>query len=411
MNFPLFVSKRYFFSKKKTNFINIITGMSLGGLCIGTAALVIALSVFNGMEDLFKNLYSSFSSELQVKPVKGKTFEADEDFLIKLKKIEGVDNVYGILEDNALLVYRDAQMVVKVRGVNEKLLIQNGLKKKILQGKLKLRQGGINYAIVGAGVQYTLSMPLNDSFNPLQIIYPRNKKRINLNSTDALNQESIQPSGVFQIEQKYDMNYIFVPIEFARDLFGSSENKRSFIEIKTKPGYKIESIQNNLKKILGPSFTVLNRDEQNADILRAIKIEKFFVFITLSFIVAIASFNIFFSLTMLAIDKRKDIAVLYSLGANENIIRKIFLFEGAIIAFVGAGLGLLLGIGICLFQKYTGLITMGMQTAVENSYPVSIHYMDLFFTALVIIFITIGASYFPAAKSSMVIGLSAAMKE
>jgi len=411
MNFPLFVSKRYFFSKKKTNFINIITGMSLGGLCIGTAALVIALSVFNGMEDLFKNLYSSFSSELQVKPVKGKTFEADEDFLIKLKKIEGVDNVYGILEDNALLVYRDAQMVVKVRGVNEKLLIQNGLKKKILQGKLKLRQGGINYAIVGAGVQYTLSMPLNDSFNPLQIIYPRNKKRINLNSTDALNQESIQPSGVFQIEQKYDMNYIFVPLEFARDLFGTSENKRSFIEIKTKPGYKIESIQNNLKKILGPSFTVLNRDEQNADILRAIKIEKFFVFITLSFIVAIASFNIFFSLTMLAIDKRKDIAVLYSLGANENIIRKIFLFEGAIIAFVGAGLGLLLGIGICLFQKYTGLITMGMQTAVENSYPVSIHYMDLFFTALVIIFITIGASYFPAAKSSMVIGLSAAMKE
>ncbi len=385
--------------------------MSLGGLCIGTAALVIALSVFNGMEDLFKNLYSSFSSELQVKPVKGKTFEAGQDFLIKLKKIEGVDNVYGILEDNALLVYRDAQMVVKVRGVNEKLLIENGLKKKILQGSLKLRQAGINYAIIGAGVQYTLSMPLNDNFNPLQIIYPRNKKRINLNSTDALNQESIQPSGVFQIEQKYDMNYIFVPLEFARDLFGSSENKRSFIEIKTKPGYKIETIQNELKKLLGPSFTVLNRDEQNADILRAIKIEKFFVFITLSFIVAIASFNIFFSLTMLAIDKRKDIAVLYSLGAEEDTIKKIFLFEGAIIAFVGAGTGLLLGIGICLLQQYTGFVSMGMQTAVVNSYPVSIHYSDLFFTTMVIIFITIGASYFPAAKSSMILGLSAAMKE
>ena len=380
--------------------------MSLGGLCLGTAALVIALSVFNGMEDLFKSLYSSFSSELQVKAIKGKTFTADAALLKKIKSIEGVENAFGVVEDNALLVYRDAQMVVKVRGLDEVLLEKNGLKKKIFQGSLKLKRDSNYFAVVGAGVQYTLSMPLNDNFNPLQVIYPKNKKRINFNSTDALNQQSIEPAGVFQIEQKYDMNYIFVPKEFASSLFGLDEDRVSFLEIKTFPTYDSGLIQSKLKKILSNDYSVLNRDEQNADILKAIKIEKFFVYLTLSFILGIASFNIFFSLTMLAIDKKKDISILFSLGADEKTVKKIFFMEGVIISVIGAGGGLLLGILICYLQQLTGFVSMGMQTAVVNSYPVSIHLSDLMFTSLTIIIITVCASYFPAAKAAKVDSLS-----
>ncbi|MBC8112658.1 MAG: ABC transporter permease [Verrucomicrobia bacterium] len=398
MNFPFFIARRYFFAKKKTNFINIITGISMLGVCVGTAALIIVLSVFNGMEDLFRSLYSSFSSELQIKPRQGKTFEADEDFLNRVKRISGVATVAEVLEDNVVLVYRNAQAVVKMRGTNENILRQNGLDKKIQGGKFALEENGKSLALLGIGVQYRLSVPLNDDFHPLEVIFPKNKKRLNFNSPEALNRLAIRPVGVFAIEQTYDSDYIFVPFAFAEEVF-ETENKVSFLEVNITPEANLEKVQSELKEKLGENFIIQNRDEQHADILRAIKIEKLFVSLTLSFIIAIASFNIFFSLTMLAIEKQKDIAVMFALGASEEDVQRIFLSEGAIIASVGAVLGLFLGVGLCVLQQLTGMVKLGMETAVMNAYPIKMQFSDFVFTMLIIVTITLLASYFPARKA------------
>jgi lipoprotein-releasing system permease protein len=399
VNLPLFIARRYFLSRKKTNFINIIVLISMLGICVGTASLVIVLSVFNGMEDLFRSLYSTFSSEVQVKATQGKTFRVNRELLGKIKNVPGVNFVAEVLEDNAVLLYRDAQMVVKVRGTTESLLKANGLEQKMIEGKLILQEDSLEYALLGAGVQYRLSIPLNDNFRPMELIYPKNRRKINLTSPDALNRLLIRPSGIFAIEQTYDNDYIFVSLPFAKDLFEAGD-KRTFLEIKTLPNADIGKIQNDLKTVLGEKFAVLNRDEQNSGILRAIRFEKFFVYLTLSFIIAISSFNIFFSLTMLAIEKRKDISVLFAMGASEGFVKRIFFSEGALVAFAGASTGLVLGLSICIAQQLTGFVSMGMETAVVNAYPVRIHWQDLVAVVVTLVSITLLASFFPAQRAA-----------
>jgi lipoprotein-releasing system permease protein len=396
LNLPFFVARRYFFSKKKTNFINVINFISMLGVCVGTAALVVVLSVFNGMEDLFRSLYSTFSSEIQVRPAKGKTFVIGSDTKQKIQQIPGVVYAGEVIEDNAVLVYNDAQMVIRLRGTTEALLKYNGLESKMVEGRLSLGTDSAAFALLGAGVQYTLSIPLNDDFHAMEIIYPKKRKRLNLSSPQSLNRFLIRPSGIFAIEQTYDNDYVFVPLSFARQLF-ETEDRISYLEIKTQPEAMF-SVQKAMQKLLGKDLEVKNRDQQNASILRAISIEKLIVQLTLSLIVAISSFNIFFSLTILAIEKQKDVAVLFALGAQEGTVSNIFLFEGGIIAFSGAFIGFLLGIGICLLQQMTGFVSMGMETAVVNAYPVKMQVTDLVLTCLTIVFITLLSSFFPARK-------------
>lgn len=372
------------------------------GVCVGTMALVIVLSVFNGLEDLFRSLYGTFNSEIQVKAAEGKFFELNQALLTKIQGVEGVVSVAEVIEDNAVITYRDAQMVVKMRGVSENFLHQNGLDSVIIAGKLRLQNKGTDYAVMGVGVQNILSVPLSDEFQTLQIWYPNNtKKVIDLNSPNAYLRKNIRPGAVFAIEQQYDNNYIFVPLSFAGDLIQAG-NKRTSLEIKTKESSNanIRRVQKSLQQLLGNKFLVQNRDEQHASLLRAIQIEKLFVYITFSFILAIASFNIFFSLTMLAIDKKKDVSVLYAMGATSGFIRKLFMTEGGIIAFTGALTGIVLGFIICWLQQTFSIVSMGMQTSVVDAYPVKMRFADFALTGFTILLIVFVASYFPARKAS-----------
>lgn len=370
------------------------------GVGVGTMALVVVLSFFNGLEELFRSLYGAFSSEIQVKPAEGKFFMVTDSLLAAVRAVPGVASVSEAIEDNALLIYRDAQVVGKIRGVNEELLRQNGLDSILVAGKLELQKNGVDYAILGGGLQYMLGVSLADEFQPIQVWYPNtSSKTINLTSPNAVQRKNIRPSAVFALEQQYDNNYMFVPLSFAQDLLKAG-NKRTSLEIKTKPGVRLTAVQQSLRQLLGNTFIVQNRDEQNATMLRAIQIEKLFVYVTLSFILLIASCNIFFSLTMLAVDKKKDVAILYALGATSRFIRRLFIAEGAIIASVGAVVGLVLGFIICILQKQFGLISMGMQTSIIEAYPVQMRLNDFLLTAFTVSLIVFIVSFFPARQAA-----------
>jgi lipoprotein-releasing system permease protein len=401
MNVPLFIARRYFLSKKKTNFINVISVMSMVGVAFVTMSLVVALSVFNGLEDLIRTLYNSFDPELKVTATKGKAFIVDEAFMKKVKGVEGVDIVTEVIEDNALLKYREDQMVVKVKGVSDNFTMQNRMDSMITEGEFTLHKDSTNYAIIGRGVQYKLSIPVDNGIFPLQLWYPKTKNSLSLDPATLFNRENIMAGAVFAIEKQYDDNYIFVPLAFTQNLLNYG-NKRTSLEVKTKEEFRMKEVQNNLKKALGPDFKIQNSDEQHASLLRAVKIEKLFMHITISFILAIASLNIFFSLSMLAIEKTKDVAILFSMGASQNFIKKIFLGEGMIIAFSGAISGLIIGMGICLAQQKFGLVSMGMETSIVEAYPVKMQAGDFVSTGITIFLITMLISYRPAVKASKI---------
>ncbi len=369
------------------------------GIAFSTAALIIVLSVFNGLEGLLRSLYTSFDPEIKIELVKGKSFDVTDELLSKIKSIQGVGIVTEVIEDYAYVRYRDADMVVTMKGVSDNFIDQHRLDNHLVDGKLALRENGIKYAIIGRGVQYALSVGIEENIFPLQVFYIKNVKSTSMDPSQLYAQSALQPGGVFSIEKTYDENFIFVPLDFAKDLLNYGD-KRTSLEIQTNPGNNVYEIQDEVKKALGDSFRVLTNEEQHKDLYRLLKIEKLFTFLALSMLIVVASINIFFSLMMLALDKKKDISILSALGAHESFIQKIFLNEGALIAFLGAGIGLILGGVICWLQDTFGLVGMGMENAIVNSYPVEMKFTDFLLTALVIISITAIVSFYPARKAS-----------
>lgn len=370
-------------------------------VALGTAALVIVLSVFNGLEGLIRTLYSTFDPEIKVALVSGRAFDKDSSMLEKIYALEGIDIVSEVLEENALVEHRDDRRVVKVKGVSDNFIRQGRMDSAIVEGDFVLFRGRRPYAVIGRGIQYSLNVGLNNDFYPLKISFPNNQKVLNPTANDMLISKFIPVSAVFAIEKQYDDNYIFTPLVFAEELF-SLHGKISALEIKTKKGYKVSDVKKQLKKVLGEEFLVQDSDEQHASLLRAIKIEKLFVFIIFTFLLLIASVNIFFSLTMLSIEKKKDVAIMLSLGAGRSMIKNIFLIEGLLIALTGAFAGLLLGFIICTLQQQFGLISMGMETSVVDAYPVKMNGLDFLYTGLIIVILTILLSYRPALQASKV---------
>ena len=395
MNLPFFIARKYFFSGKKRNFINVISIISLIIVSICTAALIVVLSVFNGLEGLLRSMYSSFDPEIKIEAARGKTFEVDSAFLADIKNIEGVDIVTEVIEDYAYVRYRESNMVVTIKGVSENFIDQKRIDDAIVSGDLKLKDGNINYAIIGQGVQYMLSISPGNDLYPLQVHYTKDVKPGQLDISKLYSKKSILVGSVFAIEKNYDENYIFVPLSFTEELL-EYKNKRTSLEIKTSSGSNISTVQNQLKGKLGEDFKVLNNDEQHADLYKLLNLEKLFVFIAFSFILLVGSINIFFALSMLAIDKKKDIAVLYSLGATDQLIRRIFIFEGSIISLGGALIGLILGGLVCLAQQNFGLVSMGMETSILENYPVELQIQDFIYTFISLVVITLLISYRPA---------------
>lgn len=404
MNVPFLIAWRYFRSKKKRNIISIISNISMIGVAVGTMALIIVLSVFNGLEDLVRSLYGKSDPDLQITAVQGKSFPVDAFLLNRVKAVPGVQLVTEVIEDNALLRYHERQMVVKLKGVSDNYYQQSEIDSAIVDGTHRLRRNGEDFALIGAGVQHELSIALENRFAPMQLLYPRNtpgRKSLSMNPETAFTQEPILAGGVFSIEQHVDDSYIFVPLEFAQRLLRYG-NRRTALEVKADGSRPLDDIKAELKQVLGEQYHVRDSDEQHVSLLKAIKVEKMFVFITFAFILLIASLNIFFSLSMLVIDKRKDVAVLMAMGASPNIIRRIFLMEGAIVAQVGAVVGLSLGILICWVQQRFGLVSMGMATSVVKSYPVKMQAADVLWVGVAIVLITIAVSIRPALNAPQI---------
>ena len=377
------------------------------GVALGTMALIVVLSVFNGLEEFIRELYGSFDPELKIQSVIGKSFLITDFPLEKLNHISGIKEITEVIEESAYVKYKEAEMVVIVKGVSASYLKEQRLKNNIVEGKILLSENGLEYAVLGRGVQFTLNISSLKEIYPLQVYYPKRNSSL-LDPLNSVNQEMIMPAGIFAIEKQFDMNYMITSLEFAEKLF-EYRGRRTAVEIELNNIADSRQIKKQLQDILGAGYTVLNRDEQHSSLIRVISFEKLFVFLIFSFIIAVAAINIFFSLTMLAIDKRKDIAILMAMGSGKQIVRNIFYKEGAIIAFSGASTGLILGIILCLIQQKFGLISLGIETSVIRAYPVKMNITDFLYTSLTIILITIIFSIRPAvlaAKSGIIQYLS-----
>lgn len=399
MNTSFFIAKRYFQAKKKSNFINLITLMSVFGVMLGTTALIVVLSVFNGLEDLIRDIYGSFDAHLKVTLVEGKSFSLDSTKMDSLKNIRYVKSITEVIEDNTLVKYAENQTIVKIKGVSDNFSNQFGINKFIVEGKSGFVDHGIPVALIGRGVQYKLGIDMNLRSHELQFWYPKRSKKIQLNPENAFNTANLFAGGVFALEKQYDDTYIFVPIAFAEQLM-DYKNKRTALEINLTDASKDGEVKNSLKSFLGNAFDIKTADEQHAGMLKAIKIEKLFVYITFTFILAVSSLNIFFTLTMLAIEKKKDMQMLYNLGADFQMVRNIFLFEGLIIGVLGAISGLALGALICVLQQEFNLVTMGTISSIVNSYPVQMKWVDFVWTGSIIFITTMLISLQPALKAA-----------
>ena len=400
MNFPFYIARRYFFSKRKANFINLISILSMGGVAFITAALIIVLSVFNGLESLLSSLNNSFDPEIKIVARQGKSFEVSNSLIEKIKAVPGVDIVTEVIEDYAYVRYRDENQVITLKGVGENFIQQNRIpKENIVEGELKLYDGGVPYAIVGRGVQYTLSIAVNEPLFPLQMYYIKNVKSVGLDPSKLYTKKNIVPGGVFSIVQTFDENYIIVPLDFAAELL-SYENRRTSLEIKAKTNSNPAVVEANIQKALGSSFDVLNNEEQHKDLYTLLRMEKLFAFMALTLLLLVGSINIFFTLMMLALDKKKDISVLSAMGANASHIRNIFMTEGALIAFIGAFVGLLLGGGFCFLQLQYGIISMGMESSITQGYPIQVKAMDFLSVFIVVTIVTLIISFHPAKLAS-----------
>lgn len=399
MNLPFFIAGRYLFSKRKKNFINIISILSMAGVALTTAALVIVLSVFNGLEDLLQSLNNSFDPQIKITASRGKSFAVSPKLIGKIQSVKGVSIVTEVIEDYAYLRYREANQAVTIKGVSDNFIDQNRIPlENIVEGELTLRKGDVLYAIVGRGIQYSLSIAVNDPMFPLQVYYIKNVKSGSLDPSKYYAKQNIVPGGVFSIVQNFDENFVIVPLQFAIDLLNYGM-KRTSLEIKTD-GSNVFAVERDIQKVLGPDFNVLNHEEQHQDLYKLLKMEKLFAFLALTILLIIGSINIFFSLMMLALDKKKDITVLSSMGASKRLVRNIFLAEGVLIASLGAVLGLILGGVLCFLQIKYGFISMGMETSVTQGYPITVKASDFVATLVVVAVVTIVISIRPAKLAS-----------
>jgi lipoprotein-releasing system permease protein len=402
LNLPFFIARRYLISKRKANFINIIAILAIGGIAFSTAALIIVLSVFNGLEELLRTLNNSFDPEIKVEAREGKSFVSSPELVAKIEGVNGVEIVSEVIEDYAYLRYRDANQVVIIKGVSDNFIEQKRIpNENIVEGEFKLKDGPVNYAIIGRGIQYTLSIATNDPLYPLQVHYIKNVNSVGLDPSRLYSRQNIVPGGVFSIVQNFDENYILVPLRFTQELFNYGSKRTSF-EIKTAPGSDVFEVENDIQDILGNDFNVLNHEEQHQDLYKLLKMEKLFTFLSLTVLLIIGSINIFFSLMMLALDKKKDISILKAMGAHDSQVRNIFLAEGVLIAFAGAFFGLALGIVFYWLQQKYGLISMGMETSITQGYPIKIKALDFLFTMIVITVITVLISLHPAKMASKI---------
>jgi lipoprotein-releasing system permease protein len=399
VNTAFYIARRYLFAKKSTNVINIISAISVLGVFVGSAALIIILSVFNGFEDIVLKMFNTITPQVLVLPAKGKTFEPNTAYFNQLKIDKDIFSYTEVLSENALIRYNNKQSPGLVKGVSDAFLKNKSLDTIMIDGNFVLESKGQQYDVIGSALQAYLGVNVGDAFLQLQIFSP--KKGVSassINPMDDFTVLNIPASGVFEVQQDFD-NVIVVPLTFARQLLGEA-TKISAIEINVNDGVDPEKYRNELAKKLGDQFVVKNREQQNQGLYNVLGSEKWMVYIILTFILIIAIFNIIGSLTMLVIDKLKDIAILNSLGAGKKLIKRIFLVEGMMITLTGCIFGLLIGFVFCLLQQHYGWFKMGESNLlISNAYPILLKWKDF-----VLVFVTV--SFFSLIASALASNLS-----
>lgn len=399
MNYELFIARRYLFAKKSHHAINIISGISVLGVAVATMAMVVTLSVFNGFQDLVADLFTAFDSELRVTPKDGQTIEVKDKDLLWLKQSDVVAVFTPVLEGQALVVEGGKQQVVTIKGVADNITKQGHIEDILYgDGHFCLHADILEYGILGIQLAQQLGLPANFE-NPLQVYAPKPGERVNIgNPLSSFNHDELQSPGVvFMVRQaKYDANYILTSLGFAQRLF-DREGRVSSVELKIRDGLKTDRVKEQLKAQLGERFKVEDRYEQQNDVFRVMRIEKFISYLFLSFILLVACFNIIGSLSMLMIDKRQDIQTLRSLGANDSQICTIFRLEGHIICLAGALLGLILGGILCWIQQEYGVVTMGDSEGsfIIETYPVSVYLADILLILVTVLAVGWLAIWYP----------------
>ena len=393
MRLPLFVARRYLFAKKSSNAINIISAISVAGVTVGTMAFVVVLSVFNGFDNLVKSLFNSFDPDLKIALVEGKSFIPDEQKLKQLEATPGVIAYTKVVEENAIVAYREKQLPATIKGVDDNYLKVSGIDTMIVEGEFVLRERGVDYMVMGQGISYYLSANLG-AVLPLTIYMPVKIEGYSVNVQDAINSYRVYPKGIFSIEQEYDLKYIIVPYRLAAKLLNDSLSVSS-IEVKVKKGM-VSRTKLAIREIFGENFSVKDRFQQNEMFYRVMKYEKWIIFFILGFILMIASFNIIGSLSMLIIEKKKDIATFQSMGADKTFIRRVFLTEGLMISMTGGIVGTLLGILLCWIQMRFGIIKLsGSGSFIIDAYPVAMQLSDIVFAFLTVIALGFFAAWYP----------------
>ncbi len=401
MRTSFFIAYRYLFAKKSHTIINVISIISLVSVAVCSAALFIILSIFNGLQNYVSHNFNSFNADLAITSKKGKTFTIETKQLEKIKQIEGIHYVSEVVSDIGVVTYEDRQYIAQIKGVAPDYYRLKRLDTLIFNGKYLLTLGDNSFALLGVGVANRLKCTVSPIINnSLTIYYPNRNKKFNAsNPSQNLTIQRITPFGEFMSGTDYDASFIFVPIAFARRLMNYN-NETTSIEIGIKNNANTEKISKTIENIIGNSFFIKNAYQQEEDLYKIMQAEKLAIYLILTFIFLVASFNIIGMIAILVLDKKRDISILYSMGANNKMIQHIFMLEGMLIAFLGAFLGLIIGGIFCWLQTTFHLISFGDGSYMLNYYPVKIYSRDILLIMLTVIAISFPATYIPVLKIS-----------
>lgn len=391
---------RYFKSKKTTNAINIIAWVSVIAIAVVTAAIIIVLSVFNGFEGLVKGLYTDFYADIKISPAKEKTISITKDKLQSLKKINGIINYSCIAEEKAVLLNNGYQTIVVLKGVDESYTKVNNIKTYVKRGFFATGNIESPQLIVGAGIENAAAIETEHSTQGLLVYLPNRKRTTAIASIESFNSAVMQPVGTFLVQQEFDNKYGFTNLAFMKYMLDMDADEYSSIEIKLAPNVNPESIKKQLQQEFSNNYKIETRYEQNESLFKIMQLEKWFIYILLSFIMLIAAFNIVGALTMLILEKQKDIHILKAMGASNQLIQKIFLTEGFLLALIGGIIGVFLATSVCLLQQRFHLIKLQGGTFIIDYYPVSMQVFDFVLTIVTITVIAFAASYFPSKKAA-----------
>ena len=399
MKFSLKAALKFILSRKDKTFINFLSYISILALSIGTAAMIIVLSVYNGLENTLKSIYNDFDADIKIEKKESKYFS--DNLISVIRSIENVNVVSGVIENKVIFQNDKKEAVAYLKGVDSSFFKQERIGNKLTEGDFIFKRGKIDYGVFGRGIKYNLGLKAKSDFQNIKVFAINENETLkpNMLQKDFFTVKNIKVSGVFAIENNFDYNYVFSSLEFAQNLF-DSKNKISSYEIKIKDEDKAQQTKREIKDKIGESFNVLTSTDQRLGLYKILETEKLVVYLVFGIVFLLSSINIFFLLIMMGVEKKKDIGIMFSFGARRHQIRNIFISQGVLIGLASIIIGSIIGIALTFLQKEFGIITIQMSSSILEAYPVDFMLSDLLIVSIMVLTISIIASVFPGLFSS-----------